>query len=180
MKKSQFWDVTAPRVLSTYAILVFVLLWVGFVIALVVNPEWLSLFWNWVRELPIVAEIIIWILFLPILVGLWTWESSWPALVNLLVLAGITTPESLTAKRPYIIVGAFVLGMLLTPPDIISQTLLALPMWLLFEAGVIFSRVLIRRREQDKAEQGLSDDEMEDELDKAIAEEERLNQEKSD
>lgn len=103
-----------------------------------------------------------------------------PIATILLVLAGITTPESLTAKRPYIIVGAFVLGMLLTPPDIISQTLLALPMWLLFEAGVIFSRVLIRRREQDKAEQGLSDDEMEDELDKAIAEEERLNQEKSD
>ena len=70
--------------------------------------------------------------------------------------------------------------MLLTPPDIISQTLLALPMWLLFEAGVIFSRILMRRREEDKAERGLSDDEMEDELDKAIAEEERLNQDKSD
>ena len=103
-----------------------------------------------------------------------------PIATILLVLAGITTPESLTAKRPYIIVGAFVLGMLLTPPDIISQTLLALPMWLLFEAGVIFSRVLMRRREQDKAERDLSDDEMEDELDKAIAEEERMNQEKSD
>ena len=103
-----------------------------------------------------------------------------PIATILLVLAGLTTPESLTAKRPYIIVGAFVLGMLLTPPDIISQTLLALPMWLLFEAGVIFSRVLMRRREDDKAERELSDEEMEDELDKAIAEEERLNQEKSD
>ncbi len=103
-----------------------------------------------------------------------------PIATILLVLAGLTTPESLIAKRPYIIVGAFVLGMLLTPPDIISQTLLALPMWLLFEAGVMFSRVLVRRREQDKAERELNDDEMEDELDKAIAEEERLNQEKSD
>jgi sec-independent protein translocase protein TatC len=103
-----------------------------------------------------------------------------PIATILLVLAGLTTPESLIAKRPYIIVGAFVLGMLLTPPDIISQTLLALPMWLLFEAGVMFSRVLMRRREQDKAERELSDDEMEDELDKAIDEEERLNQEKSD
>ena len=103
-----------------------------------------------------------------------------PIATILLVLAGITTPESLTAKRPYIIVGAFVLGMLLTPPDIISQTLLALPMWILFEAGVIFSRVLMRRREQDKAERELSDDEMEDELEKAIAEEEQLNDEKSD
>ena len=103
-----------------------------------------------------------------------------PIATILLVLAGLTTPESLIAKRPYIIVGAFVLGMLLTPPDIISQTLLALPMWLLFEAGVIFSRVLMRRREEDKAERELSDDEMEDELDKAIAEEERLNQDKTD
>jgi sec-independent protein translocase protein TatC len=103
-----------------------------------------------------------------------------PIATILLVLAGLTTPESLTAKRPYIIVGAFVLGMLLTPPDIISQTLLALPMWILFEAGVIFSRVLMRRREQDKAERELSDDEMEDELEKAIAEEEQLNDEKSD
>ena len=103
-----------------------------------------------------------------------------PIATILLVLAGLTTPESLTAKRPYIIVGAFILGMLLTPPDIISQTLLALPMWLLFEAGVMFSRVLMRRREEDKAEQELNDEEMEEELDKAIAEEESLDQEKSD
>ena len=103
-----------------------------------------------------------------------------PIATILLVLAGITTPESLIAKRPYIIVGAFVLGMLLTPPDIISQTLLALPMWLLFEGGVMFSRVLIRRREEDKEERELSDEEMEEELDKAIAEEQRLNQEKND
>lgn len=103
-----------------------------------------------------------------------------PIATILLVLAGLTTPESLIAKRPYIIVGAFILGMLLTPPDIISQTLLALPMWILFEAGVIFSRVLMRRREQDKAERELSDDEMEDELEKAIAEEEQLNDDKSD
>jgi hypothetical protein len=65
------------------------MLWVGFAIALVVNPEWLDLLWNWVRALPTVAEIIIWVLFLPIMVGLWIWESSWPALVQLLALAGI-------------------------------------------------------------------------------------------
>ncbi len=47
---------------------------------------------------------------------------------------------SLVKKRPYIVVGAFVIGMLLTPPDVISQTLLAVPMWLLFEVGVFFSR----------------------------------------
>ncbi len=64
-----------------------------------------------------------------------------PIATILLVWAGVTTPDSLRAKRPYIIVGAFVIGMLLTPPDIISQTLLALPMWVLFELGVVFSRI---------------------------------------
>jgi hypothetical protein len=89
MRDSSFWSVTVPRVLSTYAIVIFAILWVGFAIALVVNREWLDLLWNWVRALPSVAEIIIWLLFLPIMVGLWIWESSWPALVHLLAFAGI-------------------------------------------------------------------------------------------
>jgi sec-independent protein translocase protein TatC len=62
--------------------------------------------------------------------------------------------------------------MLLTPPDIISQTLLAVPMWLLFELGLIFSRILRRRVDEAKE---LSEEEMEDELEKAIAEEDALN-----
>lgn len=99
-----------------------------------------------------------------------------PIATILLVLAGITTPESLASKRAYIIVGAFVVGMLLTPPDIISQTLLALPMWLLFEVGLFFSRLLLRRREEDAAERELTEADMDDELDKAIAEEEKLHQ----
>ena len=65
-------------------------------------------------------------------------------------VAGVTTPEKLAQKRPYIIVGAFVVGMLLTPPDVISQTLLALPMWLLFEVGIFFSRKFVRRRETEE------------------------------
>jgi len=69
-----------------------------------------------------------------------------PVATILLVWAGFTTPDALVEKRPYVIVGAFVLGMLLTPPDMISQTLLALPMWLLFEAGVFFSRIYIKDR----------------------------------
>jgi sec-independent protein translocase protein TatC len=68
-----------------------------------------------------------------------------PVATCLLVWAGITTPEAMTSKRPYIIVAVFVIGMLLTPPDIISQTLLALPMWGLFELGVIFSRFYVGR-----------------------------------
>lgn len=69
-----------------------------------------------------------------------------PIATILLVLAGATTPEKLSEKRPYVIVGAFVIGMLLTPPDIISQTMLALPMWVLFELGLIVSRILLRSR----------------------------------
>ena len=89
MRDSSFWNVTVPRVLGTYAIVIFAILWVGFAISLVVNPEWLDLLWNWVRALPSVAEIIAWVLFLPIMVGLWVWESSWPALVRLLAFAGV-------------------------------------------------------------------------------------------
>ena len=64
---------------------------------------------------------------------------------------GVTTPEQLGSKRPYFIVAAFVVGMFLTPPDIISQTLLALPMWILFEAGIFFSRYFIKRKEEASA-----------------------------
>jgi sec-independent protein translocase protein TatC len=75
-----------------------------------------------------------------------------PIATIVLVMAGATTPEKLAAKRPYVIVGAFVLGMLLTPPDIISQTLLAMPMWVLFEVGLLLSRMLVRDRERRQAE----------------------------
>ena len=102
-----------------------------------------------------------------------------PIATIIFVVIGWTTPDKLTEKRAYIIVGAFVIGMLLTPPDMISQTLLAIPMWMLFELGVFFSRVILKRREQDHTkEQDLSDPEMEDELDAAIVAEENLNQDK--
>ncbi len=74
-----------------------------------------------------------------------------PVATVILVLAGLLTPDAMAAKRPYIVVGAFVIGMLLTPPDVISQTLLALPMWLLFEVGVFISRLLLRQRSVEQA-----------------------------
>lgn len=82
-----------------------------------------------------------------------------PVATVILVLIGVITPDDLTAKRPYVIVGAFIVGMLLTPPDVISQTLLALPMWLLFEVGVFVARLLLRRRsaEAEAAAQSLSE-----------------------
>lgn len=69
-----------------------------------------------------------------------------PIATVLLTQAGIISPDKLAKKRPYVIVGCFVLGMLLTPPDMISQALLAIPMWLLFELGLIFGRLLNRQK----------------------------------
>ncbi len=64
-----------------------------------------------------------------------------PIATFLMVRTGVTTPDKLSEKRPYVVVGTFIIGMFLTPPDIISQTLLAVPMWLLFEVGLYASRV---------------------------------------
>lgn len=69
-----------------------------------------------------------------------------PVAILVLVWTGITTPAQLAAKRSYFIVGAFVLGMLLTPPDVMSQILLALPLWFLFEVGIFLARILIARK----------------------------------
>lgn len=63
-----------------------------------------------------------------------------PILVIGLVRSGIVKKSTLQAQRPYIIIGAFTLGMLLTPPDVLSQTLLALPLWLLYELGLLIIR----------------------------------------
>ena len=77
-----------------------------------------------------------------------------PIAVVLSIWAGITTPDSLIKKRPYIIVGCFVFAMLLTPPDVISQALLAGPMWMLFEAGVFFGRIIYRGKSTQENETG--------------------------
>ena len=72
-----------------------------------------------------------------------------PVVTILLIIFGVTTPQKLKKNRSYIIVGSFVIGMILTPPDVISQFLIAIPIWLLFEAGLIFSS-FFRVRESDK------------------------------
>ena len=63
-----------------------------------------------------------------------------PVATILLIITGITTAEKLKTKRPYVIIGSFVIGMLLTPPDVISQIMLAITMWLLFELGLFLSK----------------------------------------
>ena len=110
-----------------------------------------------------------------------------PIATIILVAIGFTTPKKLAEKRPYVIVGAFVIGMLLTPPDVISQVLLALPMWVLFEAGLIASAIIFKDREEEEDEfdepaaatpsdyRPLTDEEMEAELDRAEADESDLD-----
>ena len=115
-----------------------------------------------------------------------------PIATIILVAIGITTPQKLGEKRPFVIVGAFILGMLLTPPDVISQVLLALPVWVLFEAGLIASKIIFKDRELEADDddedlddevaaasvpdhQPLTDVEMEAELDQAEADEARID-----
>jgi sec-independent protein translocase protein TatC len=69
-----------------------------------------------------------------------------PVATFVVIWVGITDVETLSRSRPYVIVGCFVVGMLLTPPDVFSQTLLAVPMWMLFEVGLLASRSLTRRQ----------------------------------
>ncbi|SDN83021.1 sec-independent protein translocase protein TatC [Halomonas shengliensis] len=76
-----------------------------------------------------------------------------PIATFLLIASGATTVESLSKKRPYIILGCFVVGMLLTPPDVISQSLLAIPMYLLYEIGLLFGRLARRKKQQREAEE---------------------------
>ncbi|MEE4464130.1 twin-arginine translocase subunit TatC, partial [Azotobacter chroococcum] len=78
-----------------------------------------------------------------------------PVATFLLIWVGIVDVASLRNSRPYVIVGCFVVGMVLTPPDVFSQTLLAVPMWLLFEIGVFFG-ARIRHREEPAASDGPS------------------------
>lgn len=72
-----------------------------------------------------------------------------PVVTLMLVRMGVTTPKQMAAKRPYVIVAAFVIGMLLTPPDVISQVLLAIPVWILFELGLVFSRLVTPKEAEE-------------------------------
>jgi len=76
-----------------------------------------------------------------------------PIATFLLVWAGVVDVATLRKSRPYVVVGCFLVGMLLTPPDVFSQTLLAIPMWILFEVGVIFGNLVQKEREAKAAEE---------------------------
>lgn len=90
-----------------------------------------------------------------------------PVAVVLLVKMGMVSVEKLREIRPYVIVGAFVLGAIFTPPDVISQFMLAIPMWLLYELGILVSKFISRPQTADAATyRPMSEDEMDAELDR--------------
>jgi len=86
---------------------------------------------------PDMAEYVSFIMMVVLVFGL-AFET--PVATVLTVWTGLTTPEKLGKARPYVFLGAFVVGMLLTPPDVISQTMLAIPVYLLYELGILMSR----------------------------------------
>ena len=75
-----------------------------------------------------------------------------PIATVLLVMTGLTTTEKLGKARPYVFLGAFVIGMLLTPPDVISQTMLAIPVYLLYELGIFMSRLVSKKEPAEETE----------------------------
>ncbi len=94
---------------------------------------------------PDIAEYISFVMMIVLVFGL-AFET--PIATMLTVATGLTTPEKLGKARPYVFLGAFVIGMLLTPPDVISQTVLAIPVYLLYELGIIMAKLF--RRKADK------------------------------
>jgi hypothetical protein len=75
--------------MNIYASLIFALLWLGFIVALIVNQEWLDIAWNWTQSLPVVLRVIVWVFLTPVMVLLCVWQSSWPLLGRLAVFAGL-------------------------------------------------------------------------------------------
>ena len=72
-----------------------------------------------------------------------------PVFIFLLIWSGTTDSDALRSKRPYVVIGCFAVGMLLTPPDVISQTLLAIPAWLLFELGIVMADLVVKKEKKD-------------------------------
>ncbi len=93
---------------------------------------------NFVEWKPDIAEYVSFVMVVALVFGL-AFET--PIATVLTVMTGMTTPDKLAKARPYVFLGAFVVGMLLTPPDVLSQTVLAIPVYLLFELGIIMSKL---------------------------------------
>jgi hypothetical protein len=74
---------------SGVALVIFAVLWLAFGAAIVWSQGSLDAAWAWLRDLPLLVQGLVWLLFLPVTVGLWIWESGWPMLVRLVLVAGL-------------------------------------------------------------------------------------------
>ena len=101
MRDASFWSVAAARALTIYAIIIFVGLWVGFLLAIVVDQGWLDLLWNWVQALPLVPRVIVWMMILPIMVALWIWHTTGLLVLRILGFAAIGGWTLLAASGLY-------------------------------------------------------------------------------
>lgn len=68
---------------------IFAVLWIGFAYALIASQGSLDAAWQWIRDLPLLVQLVVWLLFLPVVAGLWIWQSDWTTAVRLLLVAGI-------------------------------------------------------------------------------------------
>ncbi len=85
----------------------FALLWLAFAVGLLWSQGSLDAAWHWVRTLPLIVQVVVWVLFLPVVAGLWVWETSWPLVVRLILIIGVAgwnllvfAPRALQAARP--------------------------------------------------------------------------------
>jgi len=87
--------------------LIFAIIWTAFAVALIWSQGSLDQAWNAIRDLPLVIQVVVWVLFLPVMIGLWIWETSWPLVVRLVLVVGVAgwnllmfLPKALQAARP--------------------------------------------------------------------------------
>jgi hypothetical protein len=102
MREASFWNDIVSKSMTIYANLIFLVLWVGIVVALAMNRQWIDDIWIWAQGLPTVPKIIVWVLFLPIMVSLWIWESSWSTFGRVLAFGGIVVWTFLAVRSIFI------------------------------------------------------------------------------
>lgn len=100
-------DAFIPMITNGVAFIVFALIWGAFAYALIASQGSLDAAWQWVRALPFLVQAVVWLLFLPAVVGLWVWETTWPVILRLVLIIGLAgwnlwmfLPKVLTAARP--------------------------------------------------------------------------------
>ncbi len=101
-------------------------------------------------DVEVMTDISSYLSFITMIVFAFGFAFEVPVATVLLVWTGLVSIESLRKVRPYVFLMAFVIGMFLTPPDVISQTLLAIPMYILFELGIVMSRIMVPARNEDE------------------------------